>query len=117
MLGNCSEPGYVFQDFDHLRDCYQRHGGRANSNPFTQLVNNCINDYCNNTFPPLGGCEQWTGPTDLDFSVTYNSSLFMGYTSFNNEAACAGVEQETNPDIAGPGVSLFDSEATNPFLL
>ncbi|TWU78243.1 hypothetical protein ED733_008109 [Metarhizium rileyi] len=104
MQRNCSEPKYVFQSFDSLYGCYKDFGGIANSNPFAQVVNTCLNDYCNNTFPELGGCAKWTQPTDLNFTISYHSSLFLGYTSFNNEAACEGVKGEVNSDLAGPGV-------------
>ncbi|KAF9884546.1 hypothetical protein FE257_001491 [Aspergillus nanangensis] len=107
MARNCSEPSYVFQDFDHLQGCYQQHGDIVTANnPFARVVNDCLNDYCRDPFPQLGGCGGWSGPTELNFSVTHNASVFMGYSSFNNDATCADVKGDTNPDIAGPGIFI-----------
>lgn len=95
----CGDPKYVFQSFDNLGNCYNALGDTFDFN-FTNVVETCLNDYCKNPYPELGGCGNWNGTAPLPFVVnTAKDNQF-----FWNNATCAGVSQGVNTDIGGPGV-------------
>lgn len=98
-LSLCVDPKYVFRSFDNLGNCYNAIGDTLDSN-FTNVVETCLNDYCKNPYPELGGCESWNGTASLPFVV----STAKGNQFFWNNATCAGVSQGVNTDIGGPGV-------------
>lgn len=100
----CDDPKYVFQSFNNLGNCYTASGEAGTSN-FTKIVERCLNDYCKNQYPDLGGCENWHGTTALPFVVSTTTSNQY----FWNNATCAGVSKGVNTDIGGPGVGHFNS--------
>ncbi|CAI7626006.1 unnamed protein product [Penicillium glandicola] len=98
-LSLCVDPKYVFQSFDNLGNCYNAVGDTSGSN-FTDVVETCLNDYCENPYPDLGGCGNWNGTASLPFIV----STTKGAQYFWNNATCTGVSDGVNTDIGGPGV-------------
>jgi hypothetical protein len=98
-LSLCVDPKYVFQSFNNLGNCYNAFADTLGSN-FTNVVETCLNDYCNNPYPDLGGCGKWHGTASLPFVV----NTIKGNQSFWNNATCAGVSEAVNTDIGGPGV-------------
>lgn len=94
-LSQCVDPKYVFQSFDNLGNCYNAIGSNI-----TNVVETCLNDYCKNPYPDLGGCGNWHGTAFLPFVV----STTKGNQYFWNNDTCAGVRDGINTDIGGPGV-------------
>ncbi|KAF4763749.1 hypothetical protein N7455_011084 [Penicillium solitum] len=76
-----------------------RFGDTLSSN-FTDIVETCLNDYCKNPYPDLGGCGNWHGTASLPFVV----NTTQGSQYFWNNATCTGVSDGVNADIGGPGV-------------
>lgn len=110
-LSLCVDPKYVFQSFDNLGNCYNAIGDTLDSN-FTNVVETCLNDYCKNPYPELGGCESWNGTASLPFVV----STAKGNQFFWNNATCAGVSQGVNTDIGGPGVRQLTLPTQNIYI-
>jgi hypothetical protein len=103
-LSLCVDPKHVFQSFDNLGDCYDAIGDTSDSN-FSKVVETCLNDYCKNPYPDLGGCGNWHGVASLPFIV----DTTKGHQYFWNNATCAGVSEGVNTDIGGPGVGHSNS--------
>ncbi|KAE8554141.1 hypothetical protein EYB25_002679 [Talaromyces marneffei] len=98
-ISQCVDPRYIFQSFDNLGNCYNAIGGTLGPN-ITNVVETCLNDYCKNPYPALGGCGNWNGTASLPFIV----STTKGNQYFWNNDTCAGVKDGINTDIGGPGV-------------
>lgn len=102
----CSNASWVFKSFDRLAYCFNTFGGVADANPFTNVVNQCLNDYCQSPYPQLGGCGDWSGSMPLNFEVVNPGyQYYNGYSFFENSQTCVNINKDVNPDIAGPGVS------------
>lgn len=71
-LSLCVDPKYVFQSFDNLGNCYDAVGDTLSSN-FTNVAETCLNDYCKNPYPDLGGCGNWNGTASLPFVGQYHT--------------------------------------------
>ncbi|KAJ5985937.1 hypothetical protein N7522_013133 [Penicillium canescens] len=67
---------------------------------FHNVVETCLNDYCRNPYPDLGGCGNWHGTASFPFVV----NTTKGNQYFWNNFTCAGVSKGVNTDIGGPGV-------------
>ena len=103
-FSQCVDPKYVFQSFNNLGNCYNAINSTLGPN-ITNVVETCLNDYCKNPYPALGGCGNWLSPASLPFVVTTTK----GNQSFWNNATCAGVSDGINTDIGGPGVRYSSS--------
>ncbi|EEA25415.1 hypothetical protein PMAA_065250 [Talaromyces marneffei ATCC 18224] len=101
-ISQCVDPRYIFQSFDNLGNCYNAIGGTLGPN-ITNVVETCLNDYCKNPYPALGGCGNWNGTASLPFIV----STTKGNQYFWNNDTCAGVKDGINTDIGGPGKDTY----------
>lgn len=126
MTGNstltCSDPKNVFETFDSLSSCIETYYEDSYSddiyyvgsnNTVGNLVQNCLNDYCKNPVDAVGGCGSWS-------NTTFNPFQFSAeYQWFWSEAACDGVRNTVNSDMAGNGVSQYitDHEAQTDDLI
>ncbi|KAJ3492470.1 hypothetical protein NLG97_g5372 [Lecanicillium saksenae] len=97
-------PKVHFHDFVNLRGCYDEFGGSPRNSTFALAVSVCLNDYCNNPFPQIGGCGKWAEPTEITFTISEMPYFLFHYLYFNNTAVCDHVRADTNSDMAGPGV-------------
>jgi hypothetical protein len=100
----CVDPKYVFQSFDNLGSCYNAIGDAIGSE-FNNVMETCLNDYCRNPYPDLGGCGKWNGTASFPFVV----NTTKGNQYFWNNVTCAGVSKGVNTDIGGPGVRHSNS--------
>lgn len=111
MVGNsarpCSDPKYVFETFDNLASCVKTYYRDAflddvyyadSNNTVGNVVQNCLSDYCKNPVDGVAGCGNWS---DTSFNTFQLSDKYQWFWS---KAACEGVTDIVNSDMAGNGV-------------
>lgn len=134
-LDSCMDPSVSFGSFGNLFHCFQiyglpqqdsstrsaaaifrDYGGWDNAvekgyylhanSTFGAMIGECLDQYCHNPDPELGGCDQPGHSRDKYYKL-YGPSMPKFETS-----SCESINDDPNDDLGGIGVYLPCSSAT-----
>lgn len=101
---NCLDPTFAFSSMDTYLDCLDYAASLehdwtslAKNGTFWGMIDACVEQYCENPIPVLGGCPS-TGIHDI---FPPGTADFMPWYSFS---LCLNTKSPLNPDIGGVGV-------------